>query len=178
MSLTYCPHGAPKPPPEPAAAPPAARAPRTTRTTVPAGAGTTRRAAARVPGAPAAPAAPVRRAPRTAPGRTPQSAFRPYVLAILGDHAGRLERELVMDELAVRMARVLQRDDLAVGPSGEVRWRTVVTKERRALGDDGLVTSGGPGLWELTPAGYAALEAIRAAVAASEAAAVEQPASE
>lgn len=125
---------------------------------------------------PEAAPAPVRRTPRTLPGRTAQSAFRPYVLAVLADHAGRLERELVLDELSTRMADVLQRDDLAVGPSGEVRWRTVVLKERRAMADDGLITSGGLGLWELTTTGYDALEAIREALAAAEAAEAGEPA--
>lgn len=63
------------------------------------------------------------------------------------------------------MADVLQSADLGIGPSGEVRWRTVALKERRALDDAGLVTSGGPGLWELTTQGYETLEVFRAAQA-------------
>ncbi|MDT9591514.1 hypothetical protein RDV89_00445 [Nocardioides zeae] len=166
MSLVSCPHGAPKPPP-PAETPPLERvrtrattgtsgttgaAPRTTRTPV---------SARRVPGTPAP--APVRRAPVVRPGRTPQGAFRPYLLATLADHDGRLERDLALEEVGRRMADVLQRDDLGIGPSGEVRWRTVALKERRALVDAGLVGSAGPGLWELTSAGYETLAVFRAA---------------
>lgn len=66
------------------------------------------------------------------------------------------------------MADVLQSADLGIGPSGEVRWRTVALKERRALDDAGLVTSGGPGLWELTTQGYETLEVFRAAQAEAE----------
>lgn len=162
MSLVSCPHGAPPPPP------PAEPAPRSTGSTT-----TTRRtsepvrtprapaARSRVPGTPAP--APVRRAPVVKPGRTPQPAYRPYLLTILADHDGRLERERVLDEVGRRMADVLQPADLGIGPSGEVRWRTAALKERRALGDAGLVGSGGPGLWELTSDGYATLEAFRAA---------------
>lgn len=108
----------------------------------------------------------MRRTPVVRPGRTPQSAFRPFLLAALADHAGRLEREKVLDEVGRRMTgTVLQREDLSIGPSGEVRWRTTLLKERRAAKDAGLVTSAGPGLWELTAAGYETLEVFRAAEA-------------
>lgn len=112
----------------------------------------------------------MRRAPVVRPGRTPQSAYRPFLLATLADHAGHLEREKVLDEVGRRMSSsVLQPDDLSIGPSGEPRWRTTLLKERRAALDAGLVASAGPGLWELTAEGYETLEAFRAAEASADA---------
>ncbi|HEY1134164.1 MAG TPA: hypothetical protein VGE77_06270 [Nocardioides sp.] len=134
---------------------------------------TSPRAATRVPGTPAP--APVRRAPVTKPGRTAQAAYRPYLLAVVAAADGRIEREPALEALGRRMADVLQKDDLGVGPSGELRWRTAAQKERRAMLDAGLLRSGGPGVWELTRAGYDALDAFRAALAAS---AAEEPAEE
>lgn len=171
MSLISCPHGAPPPPPPPAPEPKASRV-RTSRAAEPGTPSTAvrstapRASATRVPGAPAP--APVRRSPITKPGRTPQAAYRPYLLSVVAAADGRIEREPALEALGRRMADVLQRDDLAVGPSGELRWRTAAQKERRAMLDAGLLRSGGPGVWELTRAGYDALDAFRAALAASE----------
>lgn len=181
MSLISCPHGAPPPPPPPAPEPKASRV-RTSRVAEPGAPSTEvrssvpRTSGTRVPGSPAP--APVRRSPITKPGRTPQAAYRPYLLSVVAAADGRIEREPALDALARRMADVLQRDDLAVGPSGELRWRTAAQKERRAMVDAGLLRSGGPGVWELTRTGYEALDAFRAALAASEAASSEAGTSE
>ena len=56
---------------------------------------------------------------------TPPEAFKPLILAVLEDAGGELEAE------------------------GELRWRYAVRRARVALMDEGLMTKGTPGLWQL-----------------------------
>ncbi|MDR6175359.1 hypothetical protein [Nocardioides zeae] len=133
MSLISCPHGAPPPPPPPAPEPKASRV----RTSRVADAGTpstavrssvARASATRVPGTPAP--APVRRSPITKPGRTPQAAYRPYLLSVVAAADGRIEREPALEALGRRMADVLQR--ATTWPSGPAASCAGAPQRRRS----------------------------------------------
>lgn len=128
LPLSTCVHGQPpRPPVEPKA--PAPRRPARSR-------------------AKAVPAAPIWTR------RTPQAAFRPYLLAILQDHGGSREMEELMAELVARMDGVLREADHELVNQGELRWRYAARLERKAMMDDGLMLPAHrPGVWELTAEG-------------------------
>ena len=135
LPLSTCVHGMPAPPPKPA---PSTRV----RTTQPRVAGT--RTASAPP-------------PRPASRSTPQTAFRPHILAVLRDAGVPLETDEVMLELEIRMDEVLQERDRGKSPTGEVRWQTAARMERKAMIDEGLIVPAQPGIWELTERGRRAL---------------------
>jgi hypothetical protein len=125
LPRSTCIHGRP-PPPEPtrAAAPPRKRAaPRKT-----------------TKGAPA----------KTVARRwTPPEAFKPLILAVLEDAGGELEADDVFREVEVLAGDRLRPEDSETTPEGELRWRYAVRRARVALMDEGLMTKGTPGLWQL-----------------------------
>ncbi len=128
LPRSTCIHGRP-PPPEPtrAAAPPTPRkraAPRTT----------TKKAAAAKP---------------VTLRWTPPEAFKPLILAVLEDAGGELDADEVFRELEVLAGDRLRPEDSETTPEGELRWRYAVRRARVALMDEGLMTKGTPGLWQL-----------------------------
>ncbi len=95
--------------------------------------------------------------PRPLSRTTSQGAFRPYILRILQEHAGRLAAEELLIELAEQMDDVLLERDRQTSPTGELRWQTAARKERKAMIDEGLVVAAQPGIWELAAQGRTAL---------------------
>lgn len=93
--------------------------------------------------------------------RTDQAAFRLHILAVLGDHAGRLEAEDMLVALAERMDDVLLQRDKEPNPQGELRWQTSARAERRSMIDEGLMVVAQPGIWELTEVGRRLSSATR-----------------
>lgn len=140
LPLSQCIHGRP-PPPRPAPV----RKPSTA----------VRRSTA--PKAPARPAstrtAPVAETKRVQRKWTPPDAFRPHILAVLQDAGGELAADDVFLELEIRVDDALLAGDRETTPEGELRWRYAARRARQALVADGLMASGKPGVWALTPTG-------------------------
>lgn len=84
---------------------------------------------------------------------TPSATFRPHILRILREYAGRLEADDLMVELEVAMDDVLTAGDRERSPQGGDRWQVAVRKQRKELIDEGLLVPAQPGVWELTPRG-------------------------
>jgi len=80
---------------------------------------------------------------------TPPEAFKPLILAVLEDAGGELEADDVFRELEVLAGDRLRPEDSETTPEGELRWRYAVRRARVALMDEGLMTRGTPGLWQL-----------------------------
>lgn len=132
LPRSQCIHGMPPPPPVTKAPPPprkrAAARPRTP---------------ARTPGSAAA-APPVRRR------WTPPELFKPLILAVLEDAGGELEADEVFLELEIRAEDRLLPGDQETTPQGELRWQYAARRARLALIEDGLMTKGRPGVWQLS----------------------------
>jgi hypothetical protein len=146
LPLSQCVHGMPAPPPPP---PPAPRTPRATTVRT----STSRSASGSAGGTSSATAA-----QRRPPSRvTDQTAFRPHIVRILRLE-GSLETEDMLLELEMAMEDQLLERDRQKAPTGEVRWHATARGERKAMIDAGLMAGGKPGIWELTPAGRAAVD--------------------
>lgn len=87
---------------------------------------------------------------------TPSEAFRPHLLAILGESGGRLDADDLMLELEIRVEDTLTPGDREKAPQGGVRWHIATRKQRKEMIDEGLIVPGQPGVWQLTDAGLAA----------------------
>jgi hypothetical protein len=128
LPLSQCVHGMPAPKPaaeQPKPAPkPKKRTPARTRT-------------------PGAPAKPVSRR------WTPPEAFKPLIVAVLQEAGGALDTDDVFLELEILAEEKLLPGDAETMPQGELRWHYAARKARLALIDDGLMTKGKPGVWEL-----------------------------
>jgi hypothetical protein len=126
LPKSQCPHGQPPPvPKEAVTAPPKPRKRPTTR---------------------ARPAVPAKKATLR---WTPPGTFKPLILSVLEEAGGELET----DELFVRLEaaaddRLLPADSETT-PEGELRWRYAARRARVALVDEGLMTKGRPGVWQL-----------------------------
>ncbi|WP_460795425.1 winged helix-turn-helix domain-containing protein [Nocardioides pacificus] len=134
LPRSQCPHGRPPKPVEPASAPVAKPAPRRTARTT----------STRTPGAPAKP---VRRR------WTPADDLEPHILAVLRETGGELDADDVMRELETRLEDQLLAGDRETTPEGELRWRYAARKARQSLARQGLMATGRPGVWQLTPQG-------------------------
>lgn len=84
---------------------------------------------------------------------TPSVTFRPHILRILREYAGRLDADDLMVELEVALDDVLTSGDRERSPQGGDRWQVAVRKQRKELIDEGLLVPAQPGVWELTPRG-------------------------
>jgi len=127
LPLSQCVHGQPPPAPQPAAEPapkPKKRAP----------------ARARTPGTPDKP---VRRR------WTPPEVFKPLILAVLHEAGGELDADVLFEELELVAGDRLLPGDTETMPQGELRWQYATRRARLALIDEGLMTKGKPGVWEL-----------------------------
>lgn len=139
-----CVHGRPPSEPEPPvrAGPPARSKPKSARS--------------------AASAKPATSTPRSKPGvtvrnvgqrLTPPTTYQPFIVALLREHGGSCEAELLMAELLEKVAPVLHDDDHAE-VRGEARWRLGARRARAALTDEGLMEPARtPGVWELSAEG-------------------------
>ena len=126
LPRSQCIHGRPPAPPPPKAV--AAPRPRT-------------RPATRTTKAAAAPARTLR--------WTPPEVFKPLILDVLEQAGGALEADELFTELEVVVADRLRPEDSERTPEGELRWRYAARRARVALVDEGLMTKGTPGLWQL-----------------------------
>jgi hypothetical protein len=112
-----------------------------------------------VPVKAAAPAPRVRKKPattvRSAPARpvsrrwTPPEVFKPLILEVLETAGGELEADDVFLELEILVEDRLLPGDTETTPEGELRWRYAARRARIALVDEGLMTKGRPGIWQL-----------------------------
>jgi hypothetical protein len=91
----------------------------------------------------AAPAKPVNRR------WTPPEVFKPLILTALEQAGGALETDELFLELEILAEDRLKPEDSERTPEGELRWRYAVRRARVALMDEGLMTKGTPGLWQL-----------------------------
>ena len=126
LPRSQCVHGQPPPAPKPVTkAPPRSRA----------------AARSRVPGTPAKPV--TRR-------WTPPEAFKPLILAVLQEAGGELEADELFLELEIMAEDRLLPGDRETTPEGELRWQYAARRARQSLINEGLMTRGGPGVWQLT----------------------------
>lgn len=129
LPRSQCIHGQPPPPP-PATATKTAPRPK-------------KRPATRRP---AAPEKPVTRR------WTPPEVFKPLILTVLEQAGGELDADEVFLELEILAEDRLLPGDSESTPEGELRWRYAARRARIALIDEGLMTKGRPGVWQLAPA--------------------------
>jgi hypothetical protein len=99
---------------------------------------------------PAAPgrsaAIPGKRVPRR---WTPPETFKPLILTALERAGGELEADELFLELEILAEDRLLPGDSETTPEGELRWRYAARRARMALIDEGLMTKGRPGVWQL-----------------------------
>ena len=125
LPLSQCVHGQP-PPPKPVMAPPKPR----------------KRAPARTAGL-AAPTKPVNRR-----WSRPED-LKPFILAVLRAAGGELDADDLFLELEIAAEDHLRPGDRETTPTGELRWHYAARRARVELINDGLMTSGTPGVWRL-----------------------------
>jgi hypothetical protein len=80
---------------------------------------------------------------------TPPEVFKPLILGVLEEAGGRLEADELFSELETVVADRLREADSETTPEGELRWRYAARRARVALIDEGLMTKGTPGIWQL-----------------------------
>jgi len=127
LPLSQCVHGQPPPAPKPATKSPPKpkrRAPGRART-------------------PGVPDKPVNRR------WTPPEVFKPLILAALQGAGGELDADELFLELEIMAEDRLLPGDGETMPGGELRWQYAARRARLALIDEGLMTKGKPGVWEL-----------------------------
>ena len=127
LPRSQCPHGQPPPPPKPVVA--ATPKPR-------------KRAAPRA-SSPATPKKPVTLR------WTPPDVFKPLILTVLEQAGGELEADELFLELQILAEDQLRPADTETTPDGELRWRYAARRARMSLIEDGLMTKGRPGVWQL-----------------------------
>lgn len=131
LPLSQCVHG--QPPPVPTAAPkPVAKPPpkpRSRPAPPPRGAG--------VPDKPV-------------PRRwTPPEVFKPLIHSVLQQAGGQLEAEELFLELEILADDQLRPGDRETTPEGEPRWQSAARRARVQLINEGVMTKGRPGIWQL-----------------------------
>jgi len=84
---------------------------------------------------------------------TPPEAFKPLILAVLRETAGELEADELFLELEIMADDRLLPGDRETTPEGEPRWQHAARRARVALINEGLMTKGRPGVWQLTRPG-------------------------
>jgi hypothetical protein len=132
LPKSQCIHGQP-PPPQPSAAVKAAPQPRKRAATQP-------RSAAPKP-------------ERVVNRRwTTPEALKPLILEVLDQAGGELDAEDFFGALEILAQDQLKPGDQEKTPEGELRWRYAARRARIALIDEGLMTKGRPGVWQLAPA--------------------------
>lgn len=127
LPRSQCMHGQPPPPPPPspdrAKAAPAPRKRATTRRAVP-------------------------DKPLTRRWTQPE-AFKPLILTVLQSAGGEMDAEELFLELEIVAEDRLLPGDTELTPEGELRWRYAARRARIALVEEGLMTKGRPGVWQL-----------------------------
>ncbi len=91
---------------------------------------------------------------RVVPRRwTPLETFRALILSVLEQAGGELEADDAFLELEILTEDTLLPGDNELTPEGELRWRYAARRARIALIDEGLMTKGTPGVWQLARPG-------------------------
>jgi hypothetical protein len=81
---------------------------------------------------------------------TPPEVLKPLILAVLREAGGELEADELYLELEIMADDELLPGDRETTPEGELRWQYAARRARLALISEGLMTRGGPGVWQLT----------------------------
>jgi hypothetical protein len=81
---------------------------------------------------------------------TPET-FKPLILTVLEQAGGELEADELFEGLETLAGDRLLPADSETTPDGELRWRYAARRARVALIDEGLMTKGRPGVWQLAP---------------------------
>lgn len=126
LPKAHCVHGRPPPPPPSKAPKPKAAA----------------RQRAATPRQPAPPKQVTRR-------WTPPEAFKPLIISVLQEAGGELDADDLFLELEIEAGDRLLPADSESTPEGELRWRYAARRARIALIEEGLMTKGRPGVWQL-----------------------------
>ena len=84
---------------------------------------------------------------------TPPEVFKPLIIAVLEEAGGELETDDLFLELEILVEDRLLPEDSATTPEGELRWRYAARRARVSLIDEGLMTKGTPGIWQLARTG-------------------------
>ncbi len=126
LPRSQCVHGMPPPPPVPATPPPRPRKKAATTTST-------------------------KHTRAAAPRRwTPPEVLKPAILSVLQQAGGALETDQLFEELEAVVRDDLKPADTERTPEGELRWRYAARRARVALIDEGHMTKGRPGVWELS----------------------------
>jgi hypothetical protein len=80
---------------------------------------------------------------------TPPEVFKPLILAVLEEAGGELDADELFLELEIMADDQLRPGDRETTPGGELRWQYAARRARLALVDEGLMTKGKPGVWQL-----------------------------
>ena len=80
---------------------------------------------------------------------TPPDVFKPLILDVLERAGGELEADELFLELEIVAEDRLRPEDSETTPEGELRWRYAARRARVALIEEGLMTKGRPGVWQL-----------------------------
>jgi hypothetical protein len=80
---------------------------------------------------------------------TPPDVFKPLILNVLTEAGGVLDADELFLELEILAEDSLLPGDGEKMPGGEVRWQYAARRARLALIEEGLMTKGKPGVWEL-----------------------------
>jgi hypothetical protein len=80
---------------------------------------------------------------------TPPEVFKPLILSVLEQAGGELDAEDFFLELEILAEDRLLPGDSETTPEGELRWRFAARRARIALIQEGLMTKGRPGVWQL-----------------------------
>ena len=71
---------------------------------------------------------------------------------MLREAGGALESDELFLELEIVAEDRLLPGDRETTPEGELRWQYAARRARQSLIKEGVMTRGGPGVWQLTPA--------------------------
>ena len=80
---------------------------------------------------------------------TPPEELKPLIITVLERAGGELEADDLFRELEILAEDRLRPEDSETTPEGELRWRYAARRARVALIDEGLMTKGRPGVWQL-----------------------------
>ena len=76
--------------------------------------------------------------------------FKPLIRSVLEQAGGELEAEELFLELEIVADEQLRPGDRETTPEGEPRWQSAARRARVQLIDEGVMTKGRPGIWQLT----------------------------
>lgn len=81
---------------------------------------------------------------------TPPELFKPLIRSVLEQAGGELEAEEFFLELEILADDQLRPGDRESTPEGEPRWQSAARRARVQLINEGVMTKGRPGIWQLT----------------------------